>query len=312
MGYELHNVDCFDWLTARAEKSIHAVITDPPYGLKEYSDTHITKRNAGRGGVWRIPPRIGGYQRKPLPRFTVLTEVDRADIAAFFRRWGQAVLRVLVPGGHVFIASNPLLSPIVFEALSSAGLERRGEIVRLVRTFRGGDRPKGGEREFPHVSAMPRSAWEPWGLFRRPLDGTLVDNLRAWSVGGLRRTNADSPFCDVIASAKTPRREREIADHPSLKPQAFLRSLARAALPMGVGVVLDPFMGAGSTIAACHACGIDAIGLELRADYFAIAKRAIPPLTALDATDGRTTSPSATRPRRPTVMQPEFRMRDFA
>lgn len=282
MGYELYNVDCFTWLAERAERSVHAVITDPPYGLKEYTETHISKRNAGRGGVWRIPPTIGGYQRKPLPRFTVLTDADRAAIAAFFRRWGEAALRVLVPGGHVFIASNPLVSPIVFEALAAAGLERRGEIVRLVRTFRGGDRPKGGEAEFPHVSAMPRAAWEPWGLFRRPLDGTLVENLRAWKVGGLRRTSDDAPFCDVIASAKTPQRERAIADHPSLKPQAFLRVLVRAALPMGAGVVLDPFMGAGSTIAACHACGTSAIGLELRKDYFEIAQRAVPRLAALE------------------------------
>jgi site-specific DNA-methyltransferase (adenine-specific) len=155
-----------------------------------------------------------------------------------------------------------------------------------VRTFRGGDRPKGGEREFPHVCAMPRSAWEPWGLFRRPLDGTLVNNLRAWGVGGLRRTSEDSPFCDVIASTKTPRRERDIADHPSLKPQAFLRLLVRATLPMEAGVVLDPFMGAGSTIAACHACGIRSVGLELRADYFATAERAIPRLAALETGSG--------------------------
>jgi len=44
--------------------------------------------------------------------------------------------------------------------------------------------------------------------------------------------------------------ERKIAPHPSLKPQAFMRQLVRAALPLGRGVILDPFMGAGSTVAA--------------------------------------------------------------
>lgn len=287
MSYEVFNVDCFTWLAGRREMSIHACITDPPYGLREYSDRELAKRNAGRGGIWRIPPSIGGHQRRPLPRFTVLTGRDRRRLAVFFGEWGGLLHRVLVPGGHLFIASNPLVSATVFEALAAAGLERRGEIVRLVRTLRGGDRPKGAEAEFALVSAMPRSAWEPWGLFRRPLEGTLVENLRKWGTGGLRRIGDAVPFSDVIASGRTPRRERDIADHPSLKPQAFLRQLVRAALPLARGVVLDPFMGAGSTIAACQACGIRAIGLEVRADFFAIASKAIPRLARLQAADAR-------------------------
>lgn len=47
-------------------------------------------------------------------------------------------------------------------ALAHAGLERCGEIVRLVTTMRGGDRPKGAHEEFVEVSVMPRSMWEPW------------------------------------------------------------------------------------------------------------------------------------------------------
>ena len=40
-------------------------------------------------------------------------------------------------------------------------------------------------------------------------------------------------------------REREIADHPSIKPQSFLRRIVYAALPLGEGMVADPFMGSG-------------------------------------------------------------------
>jgi site-specific DNA-methyltransferase (adenine-specific) len=126
---------------------------------------------------------------------------------------------VKVPGGHIFIAATPLWSHIVFSAIAEAGFEKRGEIVRLVRTLRGGDRPKGAEDEFPDVSSMPRSCWEPWGLFRRPFNGTLAENLRLWSTGGLRRLPDGNPFPDVIESIRTPRCERKIAPHPSLKPQ---------------------------------------------------------------------------------------------
>src|SRR4051812_22543719 len=47
--------DCFDWLERQAENTIHAVVTDPPYGLYEYSADQQEKLRRGKGGVWRIP-----------------------------------------------------------------------------------------------------------------------------------------------------------------------------------------------------------------------------------------------------------------
>jgi len=278
----LYLADCFDWLKTAATNSISAVVTDPPYGLVEYQADQQRKLRAGRGGIWRIPPTFDGSKRKPLPRFTVLSESDLTAITEFFSRWALEVRRVLKPGGHVVIASNPLVSPYVSAGIASAGLERRGEIVRLVRTFRGGDRPKGAEAEFPEVSAMPRSCWEPWVLYRKELsEPTLADNLRKWGTGGLRRPSAETPFADVIASGTTPLREREAAPHPSVKPQAFMRKIVRAVLPTGDGLILDPFAGCATTLAACEAVGVAGIGIELDRHYFEMAKEAIPALAAI-------------------------------
>ena len=129
---------------------------------------------------------------------------------------------------------------------------------------------------------MPRGCYEPWGLFRKPLGTmTVSDCLRRYQTGGLRRY-PDGPFEDVIPSERTPQREREIANHPSIKPQSFLRRLVHAALPLGEGLVADPFMGSGSTIAACEAIGVRSIGVERHREYFELAKRAIPRLEALE------------------------------
>jgi len=262
-------------------ESIHAIVTDPPYGLKEYTDIEKSKLRNGRGGVWRIPPAIGGCVRRPLPRFTVLKNDEKHELAEFFRKWGKLALAVLVPGGHVFIATNPLLSQIVYTALIETGFEKRGEIIRLVQTLRGGDRPKNAHDEFRDVTVMPRSCWEPWGLFRKPCEGRVQDNLRKWKTGGLRRIGLEQPFCDVIRSSPTRSVEREIAPHPSLKPQGFMREIVRAALPLGQGVVLDPFMGGGSTVAAAFAVGYTSIGIESDPEFFTMAKEAIPRLAAL-------------------------------
>lgn len=273
--------DCMDWLRTQTPNSIHAVVTDPPYGLVEYSAAEQLKLRAGKGGVWRIPPSFDGAKRSPLPRFTVLTPRDLVALDEFFFSWARLLLPALVPGANVVVASNPLLSYVVSAALARAGLERRGELVRLVMTMRGGDRPKAAHEEFPNVSVMPRAMWEPWLLFRKPLDGRVQDNLRKWGTGGFRRPSNEKPFGDVMASSPTRATERSLAPHPSLKPQAFLRPLVRSVLPLGRGVLLDPFAGAGSTLAAANTVGYESIGVERDSHYFDIACNAIAKLQAV-------------------------------
>lgn len=269
-------------MNARKPRSIHAIVTDPPYGFREYTKGEQKKLRTGRGGVWRIPPKLDGHERNPLPRFTVLTDEDLAQLEALMTSFARAALRVLVPGGHVFLACNPLLSHVVMRPLTLAGFEKRGEIIRLVQTLRGGDRPKNAHHEFANVTVLPRSAFEPWGLFRKPCEGRVEDNLRTWKAGGLRRSSPELPFADVIKSAPTRAAERRIANHPSLKPQAFMRAIVRAALPLGEGVVLDPFAGGGSTLAAALAVGYTSVGVELDPAYFRVASRAISKLAQLN------------------------------
>jgi site-specific DNA-methyltransferase (adenine-specific) len=105
--------------------------------------------------------------------------------------------------------------------------------------------------------------------------------LRKWKTGGFRRPSADRPFGDVIKSGPTPKAERALAPHPSLKPQAFLRQVVQAVLPMGEGVILDPFAGSGSTLAAANALGHQSIGIESDSRYVDLAKDAIPKLSSL-------------------------------
>ena len=281
--YTIVHSDAFDWLRNVSPNTLQAVVTDPPYGLVEYSPEQLDKRRSGRGGVWRIPPAFDGCQRSPLPRFTVLTAKHHAQLRNFFSTLADELMRVLVPGAHVVIATNPLVSHLVYGPFINSGFEKRGEIIRLVQTLRGGDRPKNAEKEFPGVTVMPRSGWEPWGLFRKPCEGRVKDNLRKWKTGGLRRISGEEPFRDVIPSSVARNGERGAAPHPSLKPQHFMRQLVRAILPLGEGVILDPFMGSGSTVAAATACGIQSVGIESNREYFRMAQKAIPLLIETQA-----------------------------
>lgn len=283
-NYTLINEDCFKWMKNRPENSITAIVTDPPYGVKEYTETEIAKRRAGIGGIWRIPPSLDGHLRAAVPRFSVINDdpKGRENLYKFFLDWGSLTIRILVPGGHVFIASTPLLSDIIGKALRAAGFERRGEVIRTVSTLRGGDRPKGAESEFSDMSVIPRGLWEPWGLYRKPIsEKTIADNLRKWHAGALRRPSENCPFCDLIQSEKTPQKERRIAAHPSIKPQSFMRKIVYAAVPSGIGVVLDPFAGSGATIAAACHLGIESIGVERDLLFYDMAVQAVPQLAQL-------------------------------
>jgi site-specific DNA-methyltransferase (adenine-specific) len=166
--------------------------------------------------------------------------------------------------------------------MAEAGYEVRPAIMRLYFGFRGGDRPKNAEQEFPEVCVTPKGAYEPWMLFRKPIgEKTVAENLRKWGTGGLRRLSRERPFPEVVPSGRTPKREEAISSHPCLKPQHFMRVIVRALLPLGEGTVLDPFMGSGSTIAAAEAIGYRSVGIEIDQEYFRLAESAIPRLAAL-------------------------------
>src|SRR5213078_2817844 len=186
--------------------------------------------------------------------------------------WGKVILRASAPAGQVCLPGHPFRKHNFQGPMAEAGLEVRPAIMRLYFSFRGGDRPKNAEAEFPEVCVSPKGAYEPWMLFRKPIDTrTVAENLRRWKTGALRRLSTDKPLPDAIPIGRTPKREEAISNHPCLKPQHFMRIIVRALLPLSEGTILDPLMGSGSTIAAAEAVGHTATGLELDAEYFRLA-----------------------------------------
>jgi len=276
----LLHADAFDWLSRLPAESLDGMVLDPPYGVEEYEVKQLEKMLSGGAGIWRIPPSFDGCTRAPLPRFTALDERKRATLRIYFKDFAALALPALKPGAHILMAGNSFLSQLVFGAMVEGGLEFRTEIIRLVQTLRGGDKPKLGEKEYPEVASLPRGGYEPWGVFRKPMPPkmTVRECLKVYGTGGLRHRPDGNPFNDVIPSQRTPKRERELADHPSLKPQSLMRQLVRAILPLGKGVLADPFAGSGSTLAAAEAVGYSCIAVERYEDYYTMAVKAIPKL----------------------------------
>jgi site-specific DNA-methyltransferase (adenine-specific) len=72
-------------------------------------------------------------------------------------------------------------------------------------------------------------------------------------------------------TAKATRAERQGVTHPTVKPLDLMAYLCRLVTPPG-GIVLDPFMGSGTTIKAAVSEGFNAIGIERDPSYFAMAE----------------------------------------
>jgi site-specific DNA-methyltransferase (adenine-specific) len=160
------HADCFEWMSRIPKDSLHAIVTDPPYGVKEYDFDQIEKRTNGNGGIWRIPPSFDGNKRAPLPRFTALNPKERQILRRFFLEWAKVAVHALRPGGHVLIASNSFLCQLVFEALSEGGLEFRGQLVRLVRSSAAAIDPRmlrKSSQEFPQCREAAMSRGESYG-----------------------------------------------------------------------------------------------------------------------------------------------------
>jgi len=86
--------------------------------------------------------------------------------------------------------------------------------------------------------------------------------------GGGGTNNTEDDVCGKYGSIKAAGHNH----HPTVKPLALMEYLVKlTATPTG-GVVLDPFMGSGTTGIACKNQGRDFIGIELDREYFEIAK----------------------------------------
>jgi len=227
--------------------------------------TRPTESRIHRQGARQTPGRswwrlafAPDHRREPAatrsPGFTILTDAQKNQLKLFFRDWGSLLMPALVPGAHVCVAGHPMLQPLVQVAMAEAGFEIRPALMRLYFSFRGRRPPQEWRTGIPEVCVTPKGAYEPWMLFRKPIsERTVADNLRRWKTGGLRRLSWTARCPMPSPAGRTPDREAAISDHPCLKPQHFMRILVRALLPLGEGVLLDTFMGSGSTIAAADA-----------------------------------------------------------
>jgi site-specific DNA-methyltransferase (adenine-specific) len=151
MTYKIHHGSNLDILPTLPDNSVDSIVTDPPYEL------------GFMGKAW-----------------------DSTGIAYNVEMWKEC-LRVLKPGGHLVAFSGSRTYHRMAVAIEDAGFQIRDQIMWVY----GSGFPKSH-----NIGKAVDSDWEGWGtalkpahepivLARKPIDGTIADNVLKWGVGGL-------------------------------------------------------------------------------------------------------------------------------
>jgi site-specific DNA-methyltransferase (adenine-specific) len=162
-----------------------------------------------------------------------------------------------------------------------------------------------GAQQWAGWGTTLKPALEPITVARKPLGGTVAENVLRHGTGAINvdgcrvgdsngrwpanliHDGSDAP-CELLNDAarffycaKASKADRGAENvHPTVKPTDLMRYLCRLVTPPA-GVVLDPFMGSGSTGKAAVLEGFRFIGIEREAEYLEIARGRIQPPTAL-------------------------------
>jgi len=185
------------------------------------------------------------------------------------------------PANLIHDGSGEVLAAFPAASGQKADLSDDGESTRFSNVYEGGPLPRG--REASSNSTNQGAVGFNMRPGARRLDSGSAARFFycAKATREDRNDGLDSGLAPAVSAGAT-MRDRETANwqarngnhHPTVKPTALMRYLCRLVTPAG-GLVLDPFMGSGSTGKAAVLEGLQFIGIELDPAYAAIAEARI-------------------------------------
>lgn len=221
--------------------SADVLLTDPPYssGGMFRSDRMAAPEDKYRG--WS--QNADGSSRAPTSEYGTFAgdSRDQRSWALWVAAWSHGCLAATKPGAHAFIFSDWRQLPAATDAVQLGGWTWRGLVV-----------------------------WDK-GI-GRPMKGRFRNHLEyvVWATAGATKDETEDYPSTLISVPTVPSNDRQ---HVTQKPEELLRQLLRVVPDSENAVILDPFMGSGSTLVAAKYTGRRAIGIEIEERYCEIAAR---------------------------------------
>lgn len=280
---ELVQIDCNEAMAAMDENSVDAIVCDPPYGIQQVT------------GMGSRPGK--SFITRDAANQTKLAAKENVNTQEWNRVWLSEAKRVMKPGAFIVVFSSQTTYHRLASPAEDVGFQLRAQLMWIYST----GFPKAAKNEDGWSPAI-KPAHEPILLARKPFSGsakknrkkygTSMLNVDACALGEKRKWPTDLLIDEDVADAflaDTPlfyycgkagkdkhegMPEGEKNEHNTVKPVDLMRWLVRLVTPKG-GIVLDPFMGSGSTGVACVKERIDFLGFEIDPDAMYIAEHRI-------------------------------------
>ena len=236
---------CEDALTGMAripDASIDLILTDPPYNLgKDYGNSS--------------------------------DQQSACDYLAWTEQWIDIALPKLKPNGSLYIFLTWRFAPEIFVMLKKR-LTMMNEIIwdRRVPSMGGSTRSFSSVHDTIGFFVKRKDYYFDLDAVRIPYDAaTKKARSRSIFVGAKWLEVGYNPK-DLWSVSRLHREHAERVDHPTQKPLEIIERMLKASCPPG-GVVLDPFMGSGTTALAARRLGRHFVGFELNQAYCEIIQQ---------------------------------------
>lgn len=190
----LYHGDCIEVMARMPANSVDAVVSDPPYGLgfmgqswdtfkPGEGESRITENRA----IESDNPNLRGRTRGPASSPSAV-EYDRTiEGQRSFQRWtedwAREAYRVLKPGGHALVCGAPRSAHRMVSGLEDAGFEIRDSLAWLFG--QGFPKSHNLDGEYEGWGTALKPGHEPIAVGRKPMSGTVEENMAVWGVGAL-------------------------------------------------------------------------------------------------------------------------------
>lgn len=174
----------------------------------------------------------------------------------FNREWLARCQRVLKPNGTIWVTGTMHVIFSVGFAMQELGYKILNDVIWWKTN------------PAPHLACRYLQHATETALWARKSE----DSKHVFHYAEMKRLSGGKQMQNVWRFSSVPRQEKSLGGHPTQKPVALLRRMIECCTNPG-DLVLDPFMGSGSTGVACIETGRRFVGIEIDPGYCTVAAR---------------------------------------
>lgn len=282
--------DCIEVMKKIPDNSIAACITDPPYNY-EFAGHKWDKEE-----IKRRTERVQNSSTlvKNMPYGSSLSggvrneswyKKNRENIVEYQKwveEWGKELYRILKPGAYVFTFNSTRTVAHIQVGLENVGFYTRD----IIAWRRNSGIPKGlnitkklekmgveDSKRWDGWHSCLRNEWEAISLVQKPLSNNYIETINQYKVSVLHAKVNGKFQSNIIEDIKRDSKD-DFNDHITVKPVDLIKMLIEMSVPKYEdNLVIDPFMGSGTTAVAASSLGVGFVGVEIDSGYVEIAQK---------------------------------------